>query len=420
MNKLLALITTVVCTAVAFGARAQASIVPALQAASGRVALSTNMANDKRTGRVTAARNKIDRSVGNPEPGSNPTDAVTGDQPREEKKSTLEKTAPSATPTAATGSIGRASANSMSASSSIKSGPGVSAPLAPPTPVPTNVPAKEVSPSGVDSVARLASTNANSTSPVVPPSPIVPLTAIYRVGAGDVLDIRLLNQPQTQQSTLFTVMAGGLVEYPMAGPPLIVDGRTTDEIGALIAEELKRRAVYDQPQVLVSVREYTSHAVLVSGLAMDPGAKILRREAVPLYVIVAEAQPKPEAGRVVVMSFADGLTKSLDLDDDAGMSVLIYPGDVINFVTRPKEFLYIGGEINAPGQKDFHTGITLTQAVLAAGGVSRAGRNMIKVSRQNADGLLATTEYNLGEIEGGKVPDPTLRAGDRIEVARSR
>ncbi len=206
----------------------------------------------------------------------------------------------------------------------------------------------------------------------------------------------------------------------MAGPPLIVDGRTTDEIGALIAEELKRRAVYDQPQVLVSVREYTSHAVLVSGLAMDPGAKILRREAVPLYVIVAEAQPKPEAGRVVVMSFADGLTKSLDLDDDAGMSVLIYPGDVINFVTRPKEFLYIGGEINAPGQKDFHTGITLTQAVLAAGGVSRAGRNMIKVSRQNADGLLATTEYNLGEIEGGKVPDPTLRAGDRIEVARSR
>jgi hypothetical protein len=29
-----------------------------------------------------------------------------------------------------------------------------------------------------------------------------------------------------------------------------------------------------------------------------------------------------------------------------------------------------------------------------------------------------TTEYNLKQIEAGKIPDPVLEAGDRLEVGR--
>ena len=149
-------------------------------------------------------------------------------------------------------------------------------------------------------------------------------------------------------------MAGGLIDYPLAGDPFNVAGMTTDEVGVRVAAELRRRAVYDKPQVYVSVREYASHTVLVSGLVFDPGVKILRREAVPLYVVVAEAQPKPEAGRAVVTSHATGKSTSVDLTDASAMGMLVQQGDVVNLVARPPEFFYIGGEVASPGQKDYH------------------------------------------------------------------
>ncbi|HVF86363.1 MAG TPA: polysaccharide biosynthesis/export family protein [Pyrinomonadaceae bacterium] len=246
------------------------------------------------------------------------------------------------------------------------------------------------------------------------------LTSLYWIGVGDVLDIRLLNGAERRESTLYTVMAGGLLEYPLAGEPLVVAGMTTDEVGVRLAELLKRRAVTERPQVLVSVREYVSHTVLVSGLANSPGAKVLRREAMPLYVIIAEAQPRPDAGRATVIARATGEGTIVDLNDAASMNMLVHPGDVINLTGRPKEFFFIGGQVNSPGQKDFHAGLTLTQAVLAAGGMTPGAGGKIKVSRQGADGLLSLTEYKLKDIQSGKTPDPPLQSGDRIEVGRGR
>lgn len=262
---------------------------------------------------------------------------------------------------------------------------------------------------------RVSAAAAPATPPAAPP-----LTAIYRIGTGDVLDIRVLNMTDSRQSTLFTVLAGGVLEYPLLRNPLTVAGMTTEELSAQLVAELRHRGVYDRPQVRVSVREYASHAVLVSGLANDPGTKILRREAVPLYVVVAESQPRPEAGRAVIISHKSGQTLNVDLDDPAALSVLVQAGDVINLVPRPPAFFYVGGEIGSPGQKEFHSGMTLTQALLAAGGVTRAAGPKVKVSRQGVDGRLVSTEYDLPEIENGLSPDPGLRPGDRVEVSRGR
>lgn len=266
-------------------------------------------------------------------------------------------------------------------------------------------------------LAPMLSGPGSATNPLPPPPP---LTAIYRIGTGDVLDIRVLNQPDTRQSTLFTVLSGGVLEYPLLRNPLTVAGMTTDELAAQLIAELRHRGIYDRPQVRVSVREYASHAVIVSGLVNEPGTKILRREAVPLYVVVAEAQPKPEAGRAVIISHKTGQNTTVNLNDPAALSTLVQQGDVINIIARPPEFFYIGGEINSPGQKDFHTGITLTQAILASGGVTRAAGLKVRVSRQGADGRLVSTEFSLQEIEEGRVPDPALQPGDRIEVSRAR
>lgn len=258
---------------------------------------------------------------------------------------------------------------------------------------------------------KTPSTNpANATTPPPPP------TSIYRVGVGDVLDIRLLNA-QGRESTLFSVMAGGLLEYPLAGDPIPVAGLTTDEVDARLTAKIK---LYENPQIVVSVREYASHTVIVAGLVNEPGTKVLRREAMPLYVVLAEAQLKPEAGRASIMR-ADGQNVTLTLTDPKATTALVLPGDVITITAlppQPPQFFYIGGQVTAPGQKDFHAGLTLTQAVLASGGTTRFAGSKVKVSRQGDDGKLLTTEYNLKQIEAGKIPDPVLQPGDRLEVGR--
>ena len=272
-------------------------------------------------------------------------------------------------------------------------------------------PATDKSPSG----AEAANTPTSNWTPPPAPAP----TSIYRVGIGDVLDIRLLNT-DTRESTLYTVMPGGMLDYPLAGDPVNVAGMTTDEVGVRLAAELRRRAVFDRPQLFVTVREYASHTVLVSGLVHDPGVKILRREAVPLYVIIAEAQPKPEAGRAIVMSHATGQSTMVELSNPQSLNMLIHTSDVVNVVARPQEFFYIGGEVSAPGQKDFHSGMTLTQAVLASGGATRNASGAVNVSRPNAEGRLVSARHDLKRILQGAVPDPVLQPGDRIEVERKK
>jgi protein involved in polysaccharide export with SLBB domain len=256
-----------------------------------------------------------------------------------------------------------------------------------------------------------------SALPDKPVSTAPAATSIYRVGVGDVLDIQLLNSP-IRESTLYSILAGGLLDYPLAGDPFRVQGLTADEISSILISKIK---LYVDPKVSVSVREYASHNVIITGLVRDPGTKALRREAVPLFVILAEAQPHPDAARAIVMRSGSTM-QSIDINDTAATSVLIYSNDVIRLVSAPPPvplYFYIAGQIGMPGQRDFHAGMTLTQSIFASGGVTRYAGSKVKVMRQAADGLLVTTEHNLKRIAQGKDPDPQIEAGDRIEVSRS-
>src|SRR5207249_6227883 len=126
----------------------------------------------------------------------------------------------------------------------------------------------------------------STNSPAVPgvtahSSVAIPAAAsqVYRVGVRDVLDIQLADNSSTD-STLFTVLAGGLLDYPFAGNPTVVAGMTTSEIANLLRQRIK---VFDNPKVTVTVRDYASHTITITGFVAVPGTKSLRREAVPLY-----------------------------------------------------------------------------------------------------------------------------------------
>lgn len=270
--------------------------------------------------------------------------------------------------------------------------------------------------------APAANPPARVAAPPVTTAPPVAMAAVaasqvYRVGVRDVLDIQL-SDTRDRSSTLFTVLEGGVLEYPFAGGPIPVAGLTTTEIATLLRQRIK---IFDNPAVTVSVRDYASHAVTVNGFVAAPGTKTLRREAVPLYAILAEALVLPEAARATITR--SGRTPIIvDLKDANLSATLVVPGDAIKVLgvpAGPTEFFFIGGEINSPGQKAYSAGLTLTQAILASGGTSAGAGSKVRVSRQGADRLLVTEEYNLRKILNGKLPDPLLQKGDRIEVTTS-
>ncbi len=266
-------------------------------------------------------------------------------------------------------------------------------------------------------IPALPSSTSKSTSASSEAATVRSPTEIYRVGLGDVLDIRLMNSVTANRSTLFTVVAGGMIDFPLVGGPIQVAGLTTDEIQTRLSTELKRRAVEENAEVSVGVRQFVSHSVMVTGLVGAPGTRILRREAVPLYVILAESQLRNDAGRVVIMR--NGTTgQPLNLNDPQSLNTTVINGDVITVTTRPQEFYYIAGNISYPGQKDFQAGMTLLQAILAAGGTTRKSETRVEISRDNGNGRLVTNRFDLKQIKAGSVEDPKLQAGDRIEVLR--
>ena len=250
---------------------------------------------------------------------------------------------------------------------------------------------------------------------VKPSTENVSLTKIYHVGPGDVIDVRL-NDSQSPASTLFTITPAGFLEHPALADPLPVSGLTVEEIASKIEDDLKKRAIVENPRAIVAVRDYTSHTVLVSGLVKDSGTKFLRREAIPLYVVVADAQPLPEAAKVTVVRNDSNQIYDIDLSHAAEMNLLVRPGDVITLQPNETQFIYIGGEVRLPGEKTFRRGLTLTQAILTAGGLVAKAKEA-QIDRDDGRGFLVGTRFNLKDIGTGKTADPALKPGDRIMIS---
>ena len=79
-------------------------------------------------------------------------------------------------------------------------------------------------------------------------------------------------------------------------------------------------------------------------------------------------------------------------------------------------FYFIGGEVATIGQKDFHDGLTLSQAIMASGGTRKPGIKKVVIRRKNTEGFLVPIEFSLKNIKEGKQADPILQPGDTIEV----
>ncbi len=123
------------------------------------------------------------------------------------------------------------------------------------------------------------------------------------------------------------------------------------------------------------------------------------------------------AAKVTVVRNESNEIHEIDLSQAAEMNFLVRAGDVITLSPNKTQFIYIGGEIKFPGEKTFRRGLTLMQAMLAAGGPGTKAK-VAEIARDDGNGFLIPTRYKLKEIISGKAVDPLLKPGDRISILR--
>ncbi|MGJ8641355.1 MAG: SLBB domain-containing protein [Opitutaceae bacterium] len=84
-----------------------------------------------------------------------------------------------------------------------------------------------------------------------------------------------------------------------------------------------------------------------------------------------------------------------------------------------KSIIYITGQINRPGVIELKKGMTVWDAIEAAGGISRLGRSEFVIKRKGKEEpLVATLHYDFTELskakQAAKMKEIKLKPDDRI------
>lgn len=212
--------------------------------------------------------------------------------------------------------------------------------------------------------------------PVVPrigPGDVLAIT-IYESGAGE-----LFAPPTTQQLTYGTnnvtlpavvVDPKGRFIMPFAGT-IKAAGLTPMELQTLIQRRLGGKTI--QPQVLVAVTKDQTNVVTVTGTVKNPGRFQITPASETLMQIVAEAGGSTGLATDTVLQLTRrGRQVSVRLSDLLSFpqqDIHAWPGDYINLIQDPRDFLVYGavyksGAYSLPVDK-----VTLAEGISHAGGM---------------------------------------------------
>lgn len=151
-------------------------------------------------------------------------------------------------------------------------------------------------------------------------------TAIYRIGIDDLLAVQITNVAAPPK--FVKVKTDGTIDFPLAGDPLVVAGKTPREAASLIAGSIK---LIKDPRVTLKIREYASHMITVCGLVDQPGEQQIQRDAVPFFVVRAGTNIDARARIVRIVRSSSTKTEEYTLSDPKLGSLLIFPGDSVEF-----------------------------------------------------------------------------------------
>lgn len=258
--------------------------------------------------------------------------------------------------------------------------------------------------------------------PVAPPQP----GSTYLVGPGDVLSIRVFDEPGLTGE--FNVDGDGTITYPFLRRVEVKD-KNLREIEELLTKRLVDGYV-NRPQVSVEISDYRSRSIYVLGEVRNPGKYSIKGTVTLLEVIANAGSLTPTAGdSIIVQRYKDGIPvvsePALPGDDRAAevmrvsmneiregrisANLLLQDGDTI-FVPQAPKF-YVTGFVKSPGAYVLTPGMTVQQAIAVAGGLAERGSTRgIKIIRK-VNGKDVEVGVNMSDLVQ---PNDTIRVRQRL------
>jgi len=256
----------------------------------------------------------------------------------------------------------------------------------------------------------------------------------YRIGNGDVLDIRIYNRPQLSREAV-RVEGSGMIRMPLIDTEIQATCLTEGELAKEISTRYAR--FYKNLQVDVFIKEYHSRQVAIIGAVNDQSRFELQRRVRLLELLTYAKGPSPRAGQTIniVHSTATSPCKKED-DADASAAFTSYKlSDVLqgdpksnpyleagDIVTLPEaDQVYVVGNVFSPLTIALKEPITLTRAIAMAGGLKQDTRkDKIRVLRQEPGTTIRKEiTVDLYAIEKKRSEDLALLPNDIIDVPTS-
>ena len=260
-----------------------------------------------------------------------------------------------------------------------------------------------------------------------------PVDDRYRIGPGDVIDIRIYNRPQLSREAV-RVEGNGMIRMPLIETEIraacVTEGELAKEISTRYAK------YYKNLQVDVFIKEYHSQQVAVIGAVNDQSRFELQRRVRLLELLTYAKGPSPKAGQTINIVHSTNISPCKQTDESDATAFSSYKlNDVLqgdpksnpyleagDIITIPEaDQVYVVGNVFMPLTIALKEPITLTRAIAMAGGLKQDTRkDKIRVLRQ-APGTSIRKEItvDLYAIEKKRSEDLALAPNDIIDVPTS-
>lgn len=252
-------------------------------------------------------------------------------------------------------------------------------------------------------------------APGQPAAPAAPASGTdYVLGAGDVVRITVFQSPELTLET--RIPESGTINYPLLGS-VTLGGLTINQAEKRLAEGLLNGKFVKKPQVSILVTQLRGSQASVLGHAVRPGRYTLESTNTRLSDLMALAGGvAPDGSEILtVVGTRDGKPFRTQIDfrtlfrGSAGDDITIHNNDVV-YVDRAPQ-IYVYGEVQRPGAIRLERGMTVLQALAAAGGLTLRGTQRgIRIQRKGADGTLQESKPSLQD---------QLQQGDVMQVPES-
>jgi polysaccharide biosynthesis/export protein len=240
------------------------------------------------------------------------------------------------------------------------------------------------------------------------------------IGTSDLIRLNVYDSPELSRS--FRVDLNGTVTLPLLAQPIKAAGLMPDVLGRQIADALKAQHLFVNPVVSVSVVEYRSRDVTISGAVKSP---ITVQEFGNLRLLGALNDAGgllPEAGPEVVVDQGDGSSRRLSVRElfdgrHPDLNIRVHAGDQIR--VPECEHVFVVGNVKVPGSFPYHDmqDTTVLKVLAMSGGLDSFSSKKAYIYRsESGSAEKKEIEIPLRHILDRKSEDVKLAANDILYI----